>query len=165
MLSLTLSAGAAFAQQRADEFELRAAYLSRFAPFVEWPSSAKREFHICVVGRDPFGASLDKVVAGQALGSRRMVIRRLPSVGADSDCDLAYVAGSREQSVAAALRSVRGKPILTVTDQASGGDRGMIHFIVQDNRLRFHIDAATATASGLSLSSKFLALAISVRGR
>jgi hypothetical protein len=52
---------------------------------------------------------------------------------------------------------------LTVTDQASGSSGGIIQFILQDGRVRFAIDAAAAQASGVPISSKLLALALSVR--
>ena len=43
-------------------------------------------------------------------------------------------------------------------------DRGMIHFAISDDRVRFHIDLQAASRSGLSISSRLLNLALSVRG-
>jgi hypothetical protein len=54
--------------------------------------------------------------------------------------------------------------VLTVTDASTDGRvRGMIHFVVVDNRVRFHIDQVRASESGLAISSRLLALALSVR--
>jgi hypothetical protein len=39
----------------------------------------------------------------------------------------------------------------------------MIHFAMQQSRVKFHIDSGAATRSGLTLSSKLLALALSVK--
>jgi hypothetical protein len=41
----------------------------------------------------------------------------------------------------------------------------MIHFQVAQSRVRFHIDDRAAAESKLDISSKLLALALSVRGR
>ena len=49
--------------------------------------------------------------------------------------------------------AMRGKPILTVTDEASSADiKGIINFVIRDNRVRFEIDEAAAVADGLVIS-------------
>jgi len=56
--------------------------------------------------------------------------------------------------------------VLTVTDGAGPpGARGIIHFTLKDRRVRFVIDEAQAAERGLSISSRLLALAVSVRQR
>ena len=40
----------------------------------------------------------------------------------------------------------------------------MIHFVIDDDRVRFHIDLQAASRSRLSISSRLLNLALSVRG-
>src|ERR1700756_4784994 len=45
------------------EYAVKAAYLYKFTPFVEWPASAfagpGSPFNVCVLGDDPFGPALD----------------------------------------------------------------------------------------------------------
>jgi len=53
--------------------------------------------------------------------------------------------------------------VLTVTDGGRGGDVGIIQFVMEDGHVRFDIDEAAARASGLSISSKLLSLAVSHR--
>ena len=55
------------------------------------------------------------------------------------------------------------KPVLTVTDASSGGQRGLIHFTNANGRVRFFIDQAGARQRGLMISSRLLALAVGVR--
>ncbi|WP_374577311.1 YfiR family protein [Phenylobacterium sp. J367] len=50
-----------------------------------------------------------------------------------------------------------------MTDSTRGSTRGMIHFVVFQNRVRFHIDAQQASENGLAISSKLLALGLSVK--
>jgi hypothetical protein len=77
-----------------------------------------------------------------------------------------FVSGSDAQSVPDGLAAVRGMPILTITDAARDADaKGIIHFVIRDNRVRFEIDDRTAAESGLSISSKVLSLAVAVRPR
>jgi hypothetical protein len=60
---------------------------------------------------------------------------------------------------------VRGTPVLTVTDEAQGSAHGIIHFVIRGNRVRFAIDDAAAAKNGMTISSKLMRLALSVRLR
>jgi hypothetical protein len=149
------------------EREVKATYLYKLAPFVEWPPTAfgspGAPVTVCVVGDDRFGVVLDRAVEGKSRGARPIVARHLDRAGADSGCQIMYIAGSRQQSVGEALRAVEGAPVLTVTDSEPPDRRGMVNFVLQDNRIRFQIDEAAAARNGLAMSAKLLELAVSVR--
>lgn len=167
LLGLMLGLGLALAA-RADPADLetavKASYLYKFGPFVDWPAQAfagpDSPFVICVVGRDPFGSLLDRAVTGQRVGGRAIVVARLASADHGSACQVAYLGGSRDQSVRAALAALRGAPVLTVTDGPGGP--GIVDFVLADNRVRFRIDEAAAAENQLTISSKLLGLALSV---
>lgn len=149
------------------ELAVKATYLYKFAPFVEWPAGAfeapNSPITICVVGTDPFGATLDQAVAQQRIAEHPVQVRRLavPATG----CHIAFIGGN-EVFVAQALDAVRGTPMLTVTDAAPGpGARGIINFVIDANHVRFEIDDAAAARNRLTVSSKLLRLARSVRPR
>ncbi len=148
----------------ASEYSVKAAYLSKFAPFVDWPPAtmpAGAPLQICLVGPDPFGGAIDQAMAGQSVGDHKIQLLRLARVDAQTSCQILYVRGSRAQSVAEALAAVRGRPVLTVTDGADpGATRGMLHFVLTNNRVRFEVDPAAAAAGGVMVSSKLLSLGI-----
>jgi hypothetical protein len=153
---------AAGAQDRSIEYAVKAAYLYKFAPFVEWPphafASASSPLQLCIVGHDPFGANLDQAVSGQRVGGRPVVVRRLERVDVASGCHIAFLGVSHAQTTADALRALRGSPTLTVADNVR--DAGaIIRFVIKDNRVRFDIDTAAAAANGVTISSKLLSLA------
>ncbi len=62
---------------------------------------------------------------------------------------------------------MKGAPILTVTDSSmrGPGSKGVIDFVIKDNRVRFDIDDQAAAKNGLNISSKLLSLAVAVRPR
>ena len=164
---LLLAAGRA-AQAQSLEYPVKAAYLPKLPPFVDWPGRAfaapQDPFVICVVGPDPFGGLLDKAASGQRLGERPVVVRRLTA--ASRDCHVLYLGQQNSQAVADSLKAVRGAPVLTVTDGArQSGSRGIVHFVVKDARVRFVIDDQQAADNGLTISSKLMSLALSVRRR
>ena len=160
------SPGTAFAQGRSIEYAVKAAYLYKFAPYVEWPpsafASASSPFQVCILGRDPFGASLDQAVSGQRVDEHRVVVRRLDRVDVASGCHVLYLGASPNQTTAEALRAIRGSPILTVADNSRDGG-AIIRFVVKDNRVRFEIDTAAAAANRVTISSKLLGMAMTVR--
>lgn len=166
-LALALAAVGARAQPR--EEQVKAAFLPRFARYVAWPQAALPEpaapFQLCVIGRDPFGRTLDQAAAGELIDGHRVTVRRSASAGQSGTCHLAFVQGTSPQDTARLLLALRDRPVLTVTDARAGTSRGMIHFTVVGGRVRFFIDEAEASGRGLAISSRLLALAAGVRQR
>lgn len=160
-LAALIGLTAAPAPAQALEYAVKAAFLTKFGAFVSWPGGSSGPVRLCVVGNDPFGAKLDQ--AAQSAGGQAITIRRMSAVDRGSDCDVVYAAGSQRQSVGQTLAAVRGTPVLTVTDASAGGARGMIHFVLFQDRVRFHIDSTQASQGGITISSKLLSLALSVK--
>ena len=150
------------------EYAIEATYLLNLSPFVTWPNAAAEfpggAFILCVVGGDPFGGLLDRVVSDQRVDNHPIVIRRFAAVIGNPDCSVMYVTGPVDE-VAADLTAVREMPVLTVTDNATApAATGIINFLIVDKRVRFDIDNGTAAADGLTISSKLLSLAMHVTG-
>src|ERR1043166_6616587 len=65
------------------EYDLKAAFLFNFAQFVEWPPESftdnSRPFVIGVLGQDPFGKSLDEIVANERVRAPRIGVARSPT--------------------------------------------------------------------------------------
>lgn len=163
-LGLSLSCSAAGATSL--EYQVKAAYLYKLVSFVDWPAGALpppgAPVNLCVVGDDPFGASLDQVAQNQQVNGRPLTVRRIATVSKASGCQILYIAGSKRQSVASALQTVKGSPSLTVTE-ASEARGSVIQFVVKEGRVRFTIDVAAAAQNGLTISAKLLSLALMVR--
>ncbi|WP_426165169.1 YfiR family protein [Sandarakinorhabdus sp. DWP1-3-1] len=159
--TLLLAACAAAARAEASpagaslEYAVKANFLVRFVPFVTWPPTAfvaaNAPFVICIVGEDPFGSAIDDAARGRAIGPRPIVVRRTASV--DAGCHLLYARKSAGPVPASAAA-------LTVCDNPCEGARAMIRFAVRDGRVRFVIDPVAVQASGLTISSKLLGLAL-----
>lgn len=144
------------------EYSVKAAYLAKFAFYVDWPptafSSPTAPIVLCVVGDDPFGNLLDEAVAGQAAQGRALTVKRIKTLTPDSACHIAYVGGSSSH-----IDSLKGSSVLLVTDIQGGN--GIINFVLRDNRVRFTVDDDSAAQHGLSISSKLLNVALAVKPR
>ena len=143
------------------EWAVKAEYLFKLVPFVEWPQDAfaspGEPFRLCIVGDDPFGPLLDEAGQGQTAGERQLTVVRLKTVAPDQHCQLMYIAGD-PQFVAQTLDAVNGRPVLTVTD-AQNGRKGIINFVRLQNHVRFQVDQDAATKNHLNVSSKLLVIA------
>lgn len=151
------------------EDAVKATFLYKFGEFVQWPAEAVAEgaaFVLCAVGDDGVTAVVDRAAAGQRVGARAVAVRHLQTVSPADRCDVAYLAGSPEQSADQAAASLHGAPVLTVADgTANPRTASVIKFVISDNRVRFDIDDAEAAEDRLFISSKLLSLARNVRKR
>jgi hypothetical protein len=150
------------------EYSVKAAYLSKFGTFVQWPADTFPEpdspLNLCIIGTDPFGPVLDEVAAGLQVGTHPIKVKRLASIDPHSDCQIAFVDGNDQRAATQIVDGLRGTNILTVTDSGNDSGAGIINFLIKDNRVRFGVDDEAATRNGLNISSRLLMLAVYVRG-
>jgi hypothetical protein len=148
---------------------VKAAFLPKFARYVEWPPQARpasgAPVQLCIIGSDPFGSVIDEAAAGQRIGASPILVRRLASAQGASACHIAFVRGVKGRSTSQLLTALRGLPVLTVTDARDGTARGIIHFALTDGRVGFHVDASAAARNKLSISSRLMGIALSVKER
>lgn len=168
LAALALALAATPARTQPAEEAVKAAFLPRFARYVAWPEAAQPAqgdpFHLCIIGRDPFGRFLDPAAASESIDGHGVAVRRLASADGAAGCHVAFVQGASPADTARLLTALRRHPVLTITD-GGAGQRGMIHFTILSRRVRFFIDEAQAAECGLSISSRLLALAANVRPR
>lgn len=149
------------------EYAVKATYLYKLAPFVNWPpggfASANAPFRICVVGDNPFDGFLENAVDGRRLGAHPFEVLRLDALTAEAGCQIAFISHLSTQTTTQALDAVNGKPVLTVMDSAVPDREGIVQFVIQRGRVGFEINAAAAARNQLTISSKLLSLALVVR--
>src|SRR5580693_3296435 len=94
MLAMLLSTPSAALADDNLEYAVKAAYLTKFIPFIGWPDAAlaaQPGFNICVVGTDPFGAVLDRAAAGQKIGDRPLTVRRMATLDPEASCPILFL--------------------------------------------------------------------------
>jgi hypothetical protein len=170
LLALWLLAGAACAQPaRVDarlEVQVKAAYLYKFAGFVDWPAAAfarpDSPLVIGVAGNDALAAQLEQVVAGRSVGAHPLAVRRLARGDAPAGLQGLHVLYGAGADGLALLAAARALPLLTVGDGEAPA--GMIRFVVAEERLRFEVALGQVAPSGLKISARLLAAALRVTG-
>ncbi|MFN0086233.1 MAG: YfiR family protein [Blastocatellia bacterium] len=153
-----------------DEYQVKAAFLFNFAKFVEWPPDAFSDggapLVIGIVGNDPFGDALEQTISEKSVNNRRLEISRLKWGQNLKGCHILFISSSESRRTPQIIESLKGGSVLTIGEMGQFNQQGgIIHFLMEENKVRFEINATAAAQMRLKISSKLLALAKSVIGR
>jgi len=167
-LALLVWSWAVVAQPTVLETQVKAAYLFKFAGFVEWPegSFARPDSPILigVAGNDALADQLELLVAGRNVAGRTLTVRRVKRGEPLGGVHILYL-GARERGSADLIDAVRGQAVLTVSDAGDGAPPCcMISFVMEQDRLRFDVALKQVNASRLRISARMLAAAHRVQG-
>lgn len=146
------------------ELRVKAAFLYKFASYVEWPESAFEQvdapFTIAVVGADSIAAELKQAVAGRRVNDRPIAVKQLRPGESIAGTHILFLGSSVTPQLSSLLKAARPYPVLTVTESEGALAEGsVINFVMVDQRIRFEISRESANRSKLRLSSRLLAVA------
>jgi hypothetical protein len=166
--AIVVASGVVRAQATVSDTRLKAALVSKFPQFVEWPRDPAANhppLAVCIAAPDPFGADLDDLLDGVTINARPAIVRRIEREQDVAGCQVLYLPTRPDHHPHDLLHAAMAKPILTISDDPSFlDDGGIIQLRVVSGRLRFDVDAAAARRAGLHISSQLLQLAMNVRG-
>lgn len=150
------------------EYQVKAAFLYNFAKFVEWPASSfpkpSDPIVICILGQNPFDDSLSEAIRGKLWEGRAFTILQIAELPPKSRCQILFVNSSERQRFRSMAASLKGSGILTVGDTPGFlDDGGIINFKLEDGKIRFDINVEAAGQAHLTVSSKLLNLAQTVK--
>lgn len=154
------TARAAHAQERAREYAVKAAYLISFLNYVEWPVSeriASRPITICLLGGNPFGDVLPKMIRGRQVNRRRIQAIEIDRPVEADRCDVGFIAADANPSPAVWLEALDGRSVLTVGEEGSfAAQGGVIAFVIENQTVRFEVNLPAARTARLQVSSRLL---------
>ncbi len=154
------------AQPHLTEHQMQAAVLGNLAKFVEWPKghSANGPIVIGIVGHDPFGADLETILKEVKVQGRSFQVKRSSSVAELLTCQILYFSARDSERIRDVRNAIQQQPILTVGEDPRFLDLGgMVNFQLEDKKVRFAINLASAEQAGLSLHTQLLRLATEVK--
>ena len=154
--------------QVAQEYDLKAAIMKYFAAFVDWPTNAfpdpKSPITIGVLGKDPFGKSLDIIVEGVIIRGRKLVVQRYKVVEEIKICHILFISQSEMGKLSKIFADLKGRHILTVGDNKSfARTGGIIEFEIVDGKPRLIINEDNAASEQLTIDSRLLKEAVLIK--
>lgn len=146
------------------EYDVKAAFLFNFVQFVDWPprafASPDAPLVIGILGNDPFGGSLERIIRGESIHGHKLVVKRAKRPEDLRPCHVLFIAKSEANRVQECLENLHGLAVLTVADMDRFVQKGgMIGFVMAGNNVRFEINPGQAQREELRISSKLLKLA------
>lgn len=147
---------------------VKAAFLFRFASYVQWPDDAPATgpFVIGVADGSEVADQLDLLVPGMAVRGRPVEVRRISNPEQLDGVHILYV-GPGNLSRTRALRTrATSLPVLVVTDRENGIDAGgVINFLATGRNVRFEVSLIAADRARLDVDSALLSVAARVERR
>lgn len=161
-LSLALAA-LPLRAETAGEYELKAALIYKFSQFTEWPAFPVTEFAVCVLGQDPFRDAINGL-NGKLLRGAKVTVKRIAGPDEAKGCQALFVNPANLGQLRLWMASLRGLPILTVSDAPDAWQEGvMIVLNNEPNRIAFSINVSQARRVGMDFPAQMLNLAREVR--
>lgn len=149
------------------EYDVKAAFLFNIVKFIDWPpeafASSSTPITIGILGQDPFGPILDRLVQGRVINQRRVIIRRATRVGELKNAHIVFISPSEAGHAAEICAALQTGPVISVGDSDQTSPYVTINFSVEAGRIVFSVNRGPAERAGMKISSKLLNLAKSVR--
>jgi hypothetical protein len=117
-----------------------------------------------ILGKNKFGTDLAQAISGKMIGGHPLQFREYASLAEATHCQILFISDSEKSRLSKIISDLNGASILTVSETdnfiAAGG---MIDLRIVDDKMRFDINNSAAKSASLSISSKLLSLALSVK--
>jgi hypothetical protein len=160
-------AGAVQAQTtrvEATEASIKAAFLYKFAGYVDWPPTAfpspDAPFVIGAVGADEIANELVKFTEGRNIGGHPVVVRRLTETQSMRGIHLLFIGRNAADRASLIARAAQQPAVLVVTETERGLEAGSaINFVTAEDRVGFEVSLDAAERKGLKISSRMLGVA------
>ncbi len=156
---------AAFADE-VSEYRLKAAFIQKFAKFIDWPedafSSPSSPIKIGVLGDSPINEEIS-LISGRSIAGRKLEIIRHYDLKGGDPVHILFIADSEPKDYRKIFKRLENRPILTIGESRKFCQQGgVINLFLSLNKMRFEINQGKAEALGLNVSSKLLRLAKTV---
>ena len=149
------------------ERRIKAAFVSKFAEYVEWPATAFAQpgapLTIAILGDDPMVEELRAILADRRLEGRGFDVRKLRDNETGHGVHVLFVGTSKRAALGPGVAPPT-EAILVVTDFDGALAQGAtINFLVKEARVRFEVSLVDAERRHLKLGSRLLTVAQNVR--
>ena len=166
-LTAVTAAQAQSGERGATERQVKAAYLHKFASYIEWPegsfAGAESGLVIGVVGADALSEELERLVAGRSINGHPIVVRRIRRGDSISGIHILFLGRMDKPALLEFLGAAKGMPMLTVSESDEAHALGsMINFRLAEERMRFEVALKPVGQSRLKISARMLAVAYKV---
>lgn len=163
-----LLAASGYTAEPRSEAAVKAAFLFRFAGYVDWPAGdgTRAPFEFAIVGNSEVAEELRRRLPGHAIAGRPALVReheRLVDAVDAVDAEVVYLGPGHARRLPQLADRLGGA--LVVGDEADALAAGAtINFVRENDRVRFEVSLPAAERAGLRLRAGLLSVAARVQG-
>ncbi len=143
--------------------ETEAGFIYTLSKFVDWPARAFQSrtapMVFGVIGDDRFATAMERTVEGKLIGGRNLTVKRFDEpVNLDS-CQVLFIGPAAADTLEQILRSLRGKSVMTVGEEARFIELGgIVRLRMNEGMVQSEINESMAARAGVKISSKVLGM-------
>lgn len=143
---------------------LKAGFLGKFAEFTRFPSekqSAESPFTLTLLGDTPLKAAVQKIYKNGTIKNREVTVQFISDVARLGETDLLFIAASEKKRLPKILATLKGKPILTVSNSPGFAQKG-VHinlYLTTKGTLHFEMNRKRLENDGLKVHLRLMELA------
>lgn len=146
------------------ERRLKAAFIYKFAQYIEWPADAfaspAAPLIVGIVGADSIAEELQAATEGHAVKDHPIVVQRIKPGASIAAIQVLFVGKSEAARLSHWLNAVNRRPVLVITESEDALEQGStINFTTEERRVRFAISLASADRNRLRIDSRLLGVA------
>lgn len=154
--------------QSARAMEIQAAFLVKFSSYVKWPEKAfpgpDEPLVVGIIGRDPFGSTVDKIARSFNANGRDVEVRRFKNPASLHRSHILFIPFSEIERMDEITTALSGRSVLLVGNFPGFLEQsGIINFVMIDKKIRFNISKTNGQKAGLAISSKLLSVAHEIK--
>lgn len=151
------------------ERSVKAAFLYKFAGYIEWPANlmpaGDTPIVIGVAHEAALADELERIVPGRRIDNHPIAVRRVKDGEPLAGIHILFIGGADRARVSTLVRAAQTLPMLVVTELENGLALGSgINFVLIEGRVRFEAAPEAVDKTGLKLSSRLLSVASNTRG-
>jgi len=147
------------------EYQIKAAFLYNFTKFIEWPpqafADASSPIVLGVSCPNGIDSELEQIVKDRKVNGRPLVVRRIAAATEARSLHLLFLCADEDARFEAIKAAAQDQALVTVGEtpdfHALGG---MITFVLEDDKIRFEINADAADRAGVRISAQLQKLAV-----
>ena len=141
------------------EDRVKTAIAFKITRFVSWPTPVDK-IKLCVLGEDEFIKTLKTMTGKVSRGREIEVVEQKSPAQYAGQCQMLFLDNTEKSTTQQILNDLRGKPVLTISDDDGFVEKGGIIGLFRDqNKIRIAINLKSSKEAGLAISAPLLDLA------
>ena len=150
------------------ERSVKAAFVFKFASFIDWPPEAlppDAPIRIGVMGEESIAREIHDAASSRTVEGRRVLAKRVEPGDSLEGVHILFMREPAFRKLADEVARLKPEAMLIVTESPGALERGsIVNFVVDDGRVRFDLSIEAAEARNLKLSSRLITVARRVVG-